>query len=342
MNMHQAMTQIQAQQFAPIYLVTGTEAHLMDCFEAELKRQYLTDADDTLNVVTFDMETTEIQDAVMEANTVSFFSERRIIIVKKPYFLTGENKRNGLNHQVDTLFDYMAAPAEDVLFVILANYESLDGRKKIVKQLKKQTTVVDATPMKGNQVRDYIQELVKEAGKKIQRKALSLFLERTNYALTPAVNEIEKLLLFIGDEEMITKQAVETLVTPTLDDNIFHLTDYMMKKAPQKALQLYRELIAQKQQPLAILALLQSNFRLYTQITQLQKVGYNQGSMAKEIRAHPYRVKMAAQQMQAYPEGRLVAGYMQLVELENEIKTGHVEQNLGIEWFILNFCQTAA
>ena len=56
-----------------------------------------------------------------------------------------------------------------------------------------------------------------------------------------------------------------------------------MRQDSAAALRLYRELIAQKNQPIAILGLLQSNFRLYTQIIQLKKAGYDHDQWLKPL-----------------------------------------------------------
>lgn len=342
MDLQTAIQNIKQGKIAPVYFIQGQENYLIDRLEDTLVQDYLAGEKNDFNYISFDMEAVPIQDAIMEANTLSFFNEKRLIMVRQPYFLTATNKRTEIDHQTDTLLDYAMAPASDVVLVVVANYEKLDKRKKVVKKLQDHAQVVDATEMQEGQVKNYIQALIKDAHKEIAPQALAEFLKRTNYQLTQSVNELEKLLLFTGDNNTITKANVEKVVSPTLDDEVFHLTDYVITRKTEAALTLYRNLIAQKKQPIAMLALLESNFRLYTQIAQLQRLGYDQGSIAKSLKVHPYRVKITSRQMQAYPPARLMQGYMRLVELDDAIKTGKIDENLGMEWFILDFCGQAS
>jgi DNA polymerase-3 subunit delta len=338
MELQKAIQALEHGQFDPIYVLQGPENYLIDRFLTTIQNRFLTDEVNSMNYVSFDLEEDYLTDAMIEANTISFFNEPRLIILRHPLFLTGKHKKGAIKQDDSSLLAYMDNPAEEVIVVIVADYESLDSRKKIVKELKKKATFVDTAFMAENQVKDFMQRYVKSEGVDITREAMGLFLERTHYQLTLSVREMDKLMLYVGEEKKITQHDVNVLVSPTIDDNIFHLTDYIMRQDAGAALAMYRELIAQKQQPIAILGLLQSNFRLYTQIVQLSTAGYDQGSIAKTIGGHPYRIKMAAQAMRAYAPERLMLGYMKLIELDFDIKQGRVDQNLGIEWFILDFC----
>lgn len=342
MEMQQAIQQLKQGQVAPVYVLQGEELYLAERFEQALTQAVIADEANDFNFVRFDMNEFNINEAVMEANTISFFNEPRIVWIQNPIFLTGEKPKGALKHELDDLIAYLKAPAEAVIMVFVAPYEKLDSRKKVVKELKKSAEFIDIGEMKEAEVKKFMQQYVADHKVTIDREAMGLFLERTDYKITKSVKEMDKLLLFIGDEGSITKRDVSVLVPPTLDDNIFHLTDFIMQQKADRAILLYRELIAQKHQPIAVLALLQSNFRLFTQIVQLQTLGYDQGSMAQTIGAHPYRIKMALQQVKPYPPSRLMAGYMELVELDYQSKSGQVDPNLGFEWFILSFCANQA
>lgn len=338
MELQKAIQGLEQGKFDPIYVLQGPETYLINRFLTAIENHYLSDDANAMNYMSFDMEEDALSDVMVEANTISFFNEPRLILLRQPTFLTGSQKKNAVKQDDKSLLDYLDNPADDVVLVIVADYESLDGRKKIVKELKKKATFVDTSEMAEPQVKDYMQRYVASENVDITREAMGLFLKRTNYQLTQSIREMDKLILYVGSEKRISQRDVDLLVTPSLDDNIFHLTDHIMRQDVASALRLYRELVAQKNQPIAILGLLQSNFRLYSQIVQLKKAGYDQGSMAKTIGVHPFRVKMAIQAISPYAPDRLMLGYMKLIELDFDIKQGKVDQNLGIEWFMLDFC----
>lgn len=342
MELQKAIQALEKKQFDPVYVLQGPETYLINRFLNAIEAQYLLEDANAMNYISFDMEEDSLSDVIVEANTISFFNEPRLIVLRQPAFLTGSQKKNSIKQDDKALIDYLDSPSEDVVLVIVADYDKLDGRKKVVKELKKKATFVDTSIMDEPKVKDYMQRYVVSEEVEITREAMGLFLKRTNYQLTQSIREMDKLILYVGDEKKITYHDVEVLVTPSLDDNIFHLTDYIMKQDITEALRLYRELIAQKNQPIAILGLLESNFRLYTQIIQLSQSGYDQGSIASTIGVHPYRIQMASQAIRPYSPDRLMVGYMKLIELDFDIKQGKVDQNLGIEWFMLDFCNGRA
>ncbi|MDK6234206.1 DNA polymerase III subunit delta [Aerococcus sanguinicola] len=338
MEIQKQLQKIKAGKWDPVYLLLGQENYLVDRFRETLVDSVLAGDVNAFNFVHFDLQEQALSDAMLEANTISFFQETRIIWLSHPSFLTGDKGKGAVKQDPDELLAYLDHPAEEVVLVIEAPYEKLDNRKKVVKQLKKAASLVDVGEMKPDQVARYVEGYISQLDQAMDRDAVKLFLERTNYKLSRTMDEMAKLQLFTADADRITAQDVRLLVEPSIDDDIFHLTDYLMRGQADPALSLYRQLIADKQSPIAILALLMSNFRLYCQINQFQRMGYDQGSMAKALSAHPYRIKMAGKQAAAYPGDRLIQAYLALVDLDFRIKTGRVDQNLGIEWFILRFC----
>ncbi|AMB98997.1 hypothetical protein AWM75_02835 [Aerococcus urinaehominis] len=339
MDFKTSMAQVAAGQIAPVYTLVGQERYLRDRFEDQLMDQVLKGQVNDFNLTRLDMEEVPLADAMIEANTVSFFPEPRIVWLNNCYFLTGEKVKGGPDHQVDGLLAYLDQPAPDVVLVLSAPYEKLDQRKKITKALKQQAQMVDLGLVPAKQVPAYIQQVAKQAGWQISQPALKDLLDRTRYQLSLALSELDKLALYVGPGQEIDQTAVDQLVaTANLDTDIFKLIDFIMQGQPTQALNLYRDLIARKETALGILALLESNFRLYCQVSQLQSLGYDQGTMAKTIGGHPYRIKMASQQIRAYPKEGLMRAYMQLIELDYRIKKGRVGDHLGIEWFILKFC----
>ena len=337
MSFQQVIGALKSRKVDPVYVMVGQEKHLQKEFEKHLIEAVIGSKEEVndFNWVKIDLEEWTLEDAMVEANTVSFFSEPKVIWIKNPAFLSSERGKREENGQV--LLDYVHSPAEGVVVVFDCNFEKLDGRKKLVKDLKKVATLVDVGVVDERTVTTYVKDYVRQAGYAMDRQVLQVFLERINYELSKAMNELDKIFLFVGETDKITKHDVETVVVPSLDNNIFHLPDFVMTKRLDKALALYRTLVLEKQQPIAILALLLSNFRLYSQIVLLNQAGYDQGAIAQTLSVHPYRIKMGAKQVARYASQEILLAYEKLVDLDYSIKSGQVEANLGIEYFILRF-----
>ena len=120
----------------------------------------------------------------------------------------------------------------------------------------------------------------------------------------------------------ITIDVVRTLVPRTLESNVFELTDAVMKKQIDKAVQIYQDLILMKHEPIALHALIVSQFRLIIQSKLLNQQGYLEANIAKELGVHPYRVKLALQSGRRTQLKQLVSFYDELIEVDFHMKTG--------------------
>ncbi|MEG2644202.1 MAG: DNA polymerase III subunit delta, partial [Enterococcus sp.] len=97
----------------------------------------------------------------------------------------------------------------------------------------------------------------------------------------------------------------------------------------------YEELHLQGEETIKLTAILIGQIRLLLQTKILQKVGYQQANIAETLGVHPYRVKLAMQQVAKFPLQLLVTMYDELVENDYEVKTGQAEKELNFQLFIL-------
>lgn len=338
MEFQKAIELIEQHTFSPVYLVQGKERFLQEWARSTFLEQVVLPEDRDLNVGRFNMEEVSIQTAIADAEMVPFFGERRLVMIDKPYFLTGEREKNKMTHQIDVFQRYLEHPVESTILVIFAPYEKLDSRKKIVKKLKNTAVLIDASPLNEKEVYRLVAEKIMSQQLQIDPKTLTFFLEKTNYSLTFSMTELEKLCLSAMDTGMITKEMVENLVSRSLEQNIFEITEATLQKKAAYALQLYHDLLLQKEEPVKMNALLLGQFRLLIQVGYLLKEGYREPEMQKMLGVHPYRIKLALQQVRQFNIRDLERAYDYLVEIDEALKTGKGIKEMQFELFLLQFC----
>lgn len=335
MTLQKALADIKKGQLAPVYLVLGEERYLADVFRRELSREMIQTEDDELNFAAFDMEDTPLSFAIEEASTIPFFGDYRLVVVERPYFLTGEKRTGGPEHDLDALSKYLEDPSPSTVLVFFANYPKMDERKKIVKQLKKVATVIDVKHMEEREVRQYMQKYIQNEGYSISPEGFDLFLRLTDVELSKMMAEIAKLLLYATDTKKITKTMVEELVPKSLEHNIFDMVNYVMAGQTGAAISLYRDLLLQGEETIKINAILVSQFRLLLQTKILMDLGYQQNNISDLLKIHPYRVKLAMQQARSFSQEVVGTIFDELIENDYKMKTGKMEKELLFELFIL-------
>ncbi|MBP2100138.1 DNA polymerase III subunit delta [Enterococcus rivorum] len=341
MNLQGILKDIREQKFAPIYLLLGTEDYLIELFKTEIMSQLLKTEDDQLNFSSFDMNEVPLAVALEEAETIPFFGEYRLVFIEQPYFLTAERKNNGIDHDIDSLMKYLGQPSPSTVLVFIADVEKLDERKKVTKALKKAAKLVEVKPMGESEVKQYVGQTIQSSGYEIRPEAFDLLLQLTDLNLSKVMGELQKLFLYASEDKIITLNSVKELVPKSLEHNVFDLTNDVLSGNGEKAIQLYEDLLLQGEETIKLNAILLNQIRLFLQTKILAKLGYQQANIAETLKIHPYRVKLALQQVRRFDLSRLEEIYDELVENDFKIKTGQIDKELLFELFILKLSAQA-
>lgn len=335
------MAKIKKGEFQPVYLFLGKEDYFIEEAKQTLLKSVVDEADQELNTGIFNMEEVALDRALEDAESLPFFGDRRLVIIENPYFLTAEKSKNTLEHDVAWLENYLDHPSDFTVLAIFAPYEKLDSRKKISKLLKKAAVTVDVSPLEEKDARKFLAEMIKNEGYQINRETQELFFERVDNQLSRGMRELPKLFLAGAEEKKITKQMVVDLVPRNLEQNIFELVTQVLQRDTYQAIQIYRDLLLQKEEPIKINAILLGQFRLLLQAKLLLKKGYQQTDISKALKVHPYRVKLAVQQVRNLSETVLADAFQGLVETEYKMKTGQGLKEIQFELFLIQFANAA-
>ncbi|OIJ16675.1 DNA polymerase III subunit delta [Anaerobacillus alkalilacustris] len=334
MSFLQVQKKIKSGNFSPIYLLYGTEVFLIEEIIHSIINKVLTEDEYDFNLSTYELKETPISLAIEEALTIPFMGSYRVVIVKDPQFLTGKDQTK-VEHDLKAFESYILNPVPETIFVVVAPYEKLDERKKIVKLLKKEAEVVAALPFNEQEMDKWLENRVKKYEVAISVPAKELLTQLLGNRLVMIAREIEKLSLFVGRGGTIDETTVQQLVSKTVEQDVFTLVDHVVHRRKQEALQVFYELIKQKEEPIKILSLLARQFRILYQVKELSKRGYSQQNIAGTLKLHPYVVKLANQQGKLFSEKQLLKFIDELAETDYKIKTGKIEKQLALELFII-------
>ena len=341
MRVEQAIKNISKGNISPVYVALGSESYLQDKFKNFLSNLVPPEQRE-FNVGRYDMESVNLSVALNDAMSLPFFGDHRLVFIERPYFLTAIRPKNSLEHDLDGLVKYLKNPETATILVFLAPYPKLDERKKITKQLKRIAEIIDCKPPKENEVRSTLLKELQKKNWQIEPGVVDLLLERTGAKLTAIMNELPKLLLSTADTKMIRKEEIVRLVARSFEQNVFDLVDLVLGRKVNKALVMYRELLLQREEPLKINAILEGQFRLMLQVMILREHGYDQGTIAKQLKAHPYRVKLALRKDRSFKRDDLKNAFLGLIHVEEKMKSTSIAPELLFQLFLLNFNQHRA
>ncbi|THE15399.1 DNA polymerase III subunit delta [Bacillus timonensis] len=330
---------IKKKQFAPIYLLHGSENFLIQETKELLIKYSIEEEEKDFNLSVFDLEETPVEIALADAETLPFMGERRVVILQNPSFLTSEKNKDKVEHNISVLEHYLKSPAPFTILVFTAPYEKLDERKKIVKLLKTNAEVLTVNTLSEKDLHTWITDRVIQHEVTIRPAAIQELLHVAGTNLMNITQEIDKMCLYLGVNGEITEETVQLLVPRSLEQNIFSLIDKVVNRKLDEALRIFYDLLQNNEEPIKILSLLATQFRLIFQVKELSRQGYGQQQIAGNLKVHPFRVKLAGGQSNLFTQEELLHIMNQLAEADYEIKNGKMDKKLILELFIMKLAK---
>lgn len=306
------------------YLLYGTEKYLIEEeINKIIKKYHVND----ISIIKYDLASDSLKDILDDAATVSLFETNKIILINNAIIFNRGNK----DDNIDKLIKYLSNSNPDTILVFINNNSTIDNTKKITKLIKEKGIIKELT---NNNMMNSIKNMCSDYS--IDNATISLLVNRVGNNLSILENEIKKIKLYKIEEKSITKEDVLNLTTAVIDTDIFKFIDNIISKEKSIALKTYFEMIKEGEEPIKMIALLASKFRLMYQSVELTKMGYSQQDISNTLNTHIYPIKLAINAGIKYNSNLLLKYLKNLANLDIDIKTGKIDPVLGLELFILD------
>lgn len=309
-----------------IHLLFGAEPFLIQ----EHKNTLLAGVE-PFSISIIDMRETSIQAAIDEAKTRDLFGDKKTMILRDCYFLTGEVVKNKIDHNVEVLIEYLKNPNPDTKLIIIVNNEKLDKRKKVVKDLLKVAITFEAKPLR--YVQSWLQERFKREGKTLTTKAADLMQQQIGTDLFLLHSEMQKVCITYPNHEIIDDEMLDGVITHTLESNVFLLVDRIIKRQAS-AIELLEDMFRLGEEPIMITLLIARQFRIIHSVKALQEVGQKPSSVLKMA---PYALQIAEEQAEEYTLEEIQDRLQTCAELDVAMKRGEVDKHIALETLILKW-----
>ncbi|MCA1009740.1 DNA polymerase III subunit delta [Halobacillus halophilus] len=317
-----------------VYLLYGEESYLIQENKNKIIQQNLKKEDQEFNISEFDLQETPIEELVTDAETFPFLGERKIVIGEQPVFLKGKPDKLSFEHDVDALLQYLQSPAEYTILILVAPYEKIDERKKIFKALKKHGEIILCQPVKEWDVSKWVDSIANDLHISVPENLHELFAQEVGTNLLALRSEMEKLALNVGEGGVVTRELAEQLLSHSAEASGLKLVDAVMERDLGRAIRLFKDLEKLNEEPIALTALLASQFRIISQAKVLKQKGYAQNQMRNYIKAHPFVIKMALKRERYFTLEELNEIMTELAQTDHALKQGKMEKSLAFEMML--------
>jgi DNA polymerase-3 subunit delta len=315
---------IKSGNFKQFYLLYGEESYLIKLYRDKLKDAVLGESDQ-MNFSRFEGKALDLNEVNDIAQTLPFFSDRRLILIEQ----------SGLFKVQSDLADILMKAPSSTIFIFTE--QEVDKRNKAYKLINDRGTVSEMKAMDDKNLKLFVVSLLKSSNKMITENVCEYLLDKTGTDMGNIFNEVEKLISFTSDQDTITKDDIDAIVTTQITGKIFQMMDAIGQKQQGKALTLYYDLLSVREKPAHILYLIMRHFNILLQVKELALRGMAPQLISDNVGIPVFTVGKYISQAKNFTIGQLHKSLKLAADTEEEIKSGQINDKIGVELMIIGF-----
>jgi DNA polymerase-3 subunit delta len=312
---------IKEHNFHPMYLLYGEETFLKNSYKNRLKEAII--GDDTMNFSAFEGKGLDTDELIRLADTMPFFAEKRLILIEDSGFFKSAN---------ETLLKYLPQMPDTTCLLFVES--EVDKRSKLFKQVKERGYAAELSRQDTTQLARWAAGLLAKEGKKITGQTMEFFLGMTGDDMENIRMELEKLISYTGDRDVVTDADVRAISTEHVTSKIFDMIAAIANRQTRKAMELYEDLLTLKEPPMRILFLISRQFNQILQVKELQAKGMDRNTIASKLKLQPFVVGRILPQARQFTREQLLSYVELCVDAEEAVKTGRLQDRLAVELLI--------
>lgn len=321
--MQRLLEDLRTMHLKQVYLLYGEEAYLRLQYRDRLK-QALIDPKDTMNYHYYEGRETDPEELMEQAQTMPFFAQRRVIVVENSGFFKKAS---------DRLADFIRNLPETVSFVFVET--EVDKRGRLFRAVKDVGRTVEFPMQDEATLQKWVLTLLKKENKKITESTLRHFLQKTGPNMENIRRELEKVLCYTLERDVVTKEDVDAVCVRQISGQIFDMVEAIALRRQQQALKLYYDLLSKKEPPMRILSLIGRQFNLLMQVKQLKKKGYDDRSIGEQTGLPGFVIRKYTSQAARFSMHELKEALQECVEADEAVKTGKMNDVLSVELLMI-------
>jgi len=247
------VSELESRKLRAAYVFVGDEAffrkRIRDAILEHLIRADLRE----FSLFEYDLAETELAEILDRVRTPSLMAPFQVFFVRgvKTLFGRGSNEE-----KLAAIEEYCKAPNPDALLLFVADHISIpaDARRmemqdkeryqRIRETLGQYCGIVELARVEEGEAVRWIAEYSSARGVKVESDGARELVDALGGDMMMISNELEKLILYVGEKKRITLGDVETMVLAAKQRSLYELTDAISSKERVRALEVLDAILA--------------------------------------------------------------------------------------------------
>ena len=313
---------IKLGDFKRFYLLFGEEEFLKQSYKKRLRQAVA--GDDTMNYNYFEGKGLDVRELISLANTMPFFSDRRLILVEDSGCFKAAS---------DELVEALPDIPDTTCMVFVES--AVDKRNRLYKKVKELGSAVELKRQSASQLAVWAGRILAQNGRKITSSDMNLFLERTGDDMETIRTELEKLISYTMGQEIVAREDIEAVTTVQVTNKIFDMVAAIVAGKTKTAMDRYEDLLTLKEPPMRILFLIARQFNQILLVKEMMASGNDKSAIASKLKIPPFAATKLMPQARNFTKEQLAGCVEACVEAEEAVKTVRLGDRLAVELLIM-------
>ena len=321
-----------------LYFFYGEDLFLLEESIKKIKKSF-EQLIEGINLIKIDE--TNVNQLISNIETPCFGFDKKLIIVRNSGLLKKEGKKKNsyLASLVDKVSEYIVENIETIkLDNVIVFVEEEADKNKLFKVIEQYGKICNFEPEKLPNLIKRIKGIALAYKVEISDLEAKYLVECCGTNLQDIINELRKLIEYVGENGKIQVKDIDELTTKQIDSVIFDLTDNLGKKDIKKAMEVFYNLIYQKEPVQKILITLYNHFKKLYIVKMALKSNEN---ITEALKLKPNQTFLDSKyksQAGYFGEIELRKILQELADLDYNYKIGLIDLNVGIEAVLCRYC----
>ncbi len=326
-------------RFHPVYFFYGEDEHLIREYEGKIKRAVHGEgAGGGLMHETFyggEDPMVEIVNSAMTLPMLIAGGSKKTLVVR--------NAERLAKNDVDILVSYVDDPNDStILFVSAKGFAEQRSKSPLkmppgkLKGLLNSSAVATFEKMKEGEVKNWVVRRLRDEGKTADPEVLDTIIDFLGGDLSAASAVVEKLIVFLGDDQRLTFEDVENMIPDLKVHSVFEMSDALSLGDAGGAIKMIEKMLLGGAKPVELLGIIRWHFVRLWSLKVAVDGGESARSAAGALKIPSFALGKYVDQINRISNESFREILKKLFETDRLLKSGSLKEKMVIDKMVLD------